>query len=203
MRVANMMVMADELEVLERRENAIRLRHQGCTYREIGKQLGVSIDIVQEDFRALRNDWLRRIARNRSVWMSEVLSDIMSVRAMAIEGYMRSTKPSLEVMDEDSEKGGKTRKTRKTRNYDPRFLSIALDCDKQRAALLGLGDRAAVDRVDEMLGKKPKLLVIRDRQQAKDLVDITRLLEVESLEPVQDGEMVDGQVIFPEGEGPQ
>ena len=203
MRVANMMVMADELEVLERRENAIRLRHQGCTYREIAKQLGVSIDIVQEDFRALRNDWLRRIARNRSVWMSEVLSDIMSVRAMALEGYMRSTKPSLEVMDEDGEKGGKTRKTRKTRNYDPRFLSIALDCDKQRAALLGLGDRAAVDRVDEMLGKKPKLLVIRDRQQAKDLVDITRLLEVESLEPVQNGEVVDGQVLFPEGEGPQ
>jgi hypothetical protein len=71
-------------------------------------------------------------------------------------------------------------------------------------AILGIGDRAARDSVDEFLGKKrPKLLVIRDRQQARELVDITKLLEIESLEPVQDGEVVDGQVIFPEGEGPQ
>jgi len=192
--------LADEIDILERREHAIRLRHEGLTYRDIAKRLNVSIDTVQADFRALRTDWLRRIARNRAVWMSEILADVMALRAMAIEGYLRSIKPSMEKSVETSEKAGEKRRVRKkTKNYDPRFLSIALDCDKQRMAILGFGDKALVDRVDEMTGKKrPKLLVIRDRQPASDLLDITRLLEVECAEPVQDGEVVDGAVPFPE-----
>jgi hypothetical protein len=199
--MANTIALADEIDVLERREHALRLRHQGGTYRDIARELGVSVDIIQEDFRALRNDWLRRIARNRAVWMSEILSDIMSLRAMAIEGYMRSVKPSKENMQEDSEKGSRSRRTRKTKNFDPRFLSIALDCDKQRAAILGLGDKAAVDRVDEMLGKKrPKLLVVRDREQASQLVDVSKMLELEFSEPLAAPEdTVEGGVLGADG----
>jgi len=200
MKIAGAMIMADEIDVLDRREQALRLRHQGLSYRKIAASLGVSVDMVQEDFRALRLDWLRRVARNRAAWMAEVLSDVEMVRRIALEDYLASDKPSMEKSLETSEKAGEKRRLRKkTLRRDPRLLSLVLECDKQRAAILGLGDKVALDHSEALLGKKrPKLLVIRDRQQASDLVDITRLLEVECAEPVQDGEVVDGAVPFPE-----
>ena len=196
--------LAEEVLVAERRDKVMILRHKGLRYRDIAEECGVSLETVQSDFRAIRADWLRRIARHRAAWMADLLSDVEMVRRIALEDYLASDKPKRGDMVENSDKGTKRRRSRKEMRRDPRFLSIVLECDKHRAALLGMGDKTALDRADEILGKKrPKLLVIRDRQQASDLVDITKLMEIESLEPVQDGEVVDGQVIFPEGEGPQ
>lgn len=188
---------ADGLDILERREKAIRLRYQGANYRTIAKECGVSLDTVNSDFRALRQEWLVKIARNRSVWMSEILSRIDYVREMAIQSFLASDKPTREVMDETSEKGSRNRRTRKTRGKDPRYLSIALECDKQSAAILGLGDKAAVDNVDGIIGKKrPKLLVVRDRDQASQLVDVSKLLELEFSEPLAASEdTVEGGVL--------
>lgn len=194
--------MADEIDVLERREEAIRLRHEGLSYRDIARKLNVSVSIIQEDFRAIRNEWLRRIARNRAAWMTEILSDVLSVRKMAIEGYKQSANPQKE---NSGETGGKTsenatpkrRWRKKTRNYDPRFLAIAQEADRQRAAILGIGDKAAVENIDQTLGKKrPKLLVVRDREQAGQLVDVSRLLELEFAKPeAAQEDTVDGTVL--------
>jgi hypothetical protein len=122
--------------------------------------------------------------------MADLLSDVEMVRRIALADYLDSDKPSRENSVETSEKAGEKRRTRKkTQRRDPRLLSIVLECDKHRAALLGMGDKAAVARTDEVLGKqRPKLLVIRDRQQASDLVDITKLLEVEYTEPLTEAE---------------
>ena len=194
----------NDIQTLERRETVIRLRAQRMSLPQIARQIGCSPSIVQQDLRYIRAEWQRKVARNRSIWLADILAEIEQIREIALNEFFESDKPTKENMVENGEKGSRNRRSRKTRGKDPRYLAICQEADKQRVAILGIGDRAARDSVDEFLGKKrPKLLVIRDRQQARDLVDITKLMEIESLEPVQDGEVVDGQVIFPEGEGPQ
>jgi hypothetical protein len=156
---------------------------------------------VASTARYIRAEWQRKVARNRAVWMADVLQDIEDVRSLAIDSFLKSDQPTREKSVETSEKGTKSRRARKTRQRDPRFLAIALECDKQRAAILGLGDKAAVERVDEMLGKKrPKLLVVRDRAQASQLVDVSKLLELEFAKPeTAQEDTVDGMVLSTDG----
>lgn len=195
--------LAEDVDLLERREKVLRLRHQGGSYRDIAKACGVSLDTVYSDFRAMRQEWLRKIARARSVWMSELVGRVESLRELALQKFAESSDSTLEKSVESSEKGTKRRRARKWHKNDPRYLSIALECDKQCAAILGLGEKAAVDRVDEMLGKRrPKLLVVRDRAQASQLVDVSKLLELEFAKPeAPQDDTIDGEIL-PDGGQP-
>jgi len=177
-------VIEDDLVVLERREAVLRLRSRGQTLAQIAQALSVDVNAVHKDIVALRQDWQRRVARNRAVWMAEILSDIQHVRQVAFDEFYNSDQPEKEQSVEDSDKGRKTRRSKKTRRRDPRYLSIVQEADKQRAAVLGLRDTAAKEAGDDLLlGKPPKLLVIRDREQASQLVDITEMLNIEMAEP--------------------
>lgn len=179
----------NEVPVLQRREKAVRLRAQGQSIRAISTQLGVSTQTIQDDLRWVKQDWMRRIARNKAAWMAEVLGEIAEVAATAWEDYLASGAATRENVVETSDKGTKSRRSRKTRNRDPRYLSIIVDATKFKAAILGLGDKAAVDRVDETLGKRqPKLLVVRDRAQLETLVDITQMVELDIRGPKSTGD---------------
>jgi hypothetical protein len=194
-------VVDNDVEILERRARIISLRSQRYSMPQIAAACGISVSQVQQDLRYIRAEWQRKVARNRAVWMADVLQDIEDVRSLAIDSFLKSDQPTREKSVETSEKGTKSRRARKTRQRDPRFLAIALECDKQRAAILGLGDKAAVERVDEMLGKKrPKLLVVRDRAQASQLVDVSKLLELEFAKPeTAQEDTVDGMVLSTDG----
>lgn len=121
--------------------------------------------------------------------MAEVLGDLETLITVAWEDYLASDGATKENVIETSEKGTKTRRARKTRKRDPRYLGIIVDASKFKASILGLGDKAAVDRVDETLGKRqPKLLVVRDRAQLETLVDITQLVELDIRGPKSAGD---------------
>jgi hypothetical protein len=196
----------DEVPILQRREQVVRLRAQGQSVRAIASQVGTSIQVVQEDLRWVKQDWLRRIARNKASWMAEILGELAAVAAIAWEDYLASGAATRENSVETTKLGTKSRKSRKTRKRDPRYLSIIIDAEKFKSSILGIGDKTAVDRVDEVLGKKqPKLLVVRDRAQLQDLVDITQMVELDIRGPKSFGDKlrkkplaIDGQ----EGESP-
>jgi hypothetical protein len=133
--------------------------------------------------------------------MAEVLGEIEEVAATAWEDYIASGEATVENAVETSEKGTKTRRARKTRKRDPRYLSIIIDATKFKSAVLGLGDKAAVDRVDDMIGKKqPKLLVVRDRAQLESLVDITQLIELDIRGPKSAGDRLRKKPLAIEGQ---
>lgn len=191
----------NEVPVLQRREKAVRLRAQGQSIRAISSQLGVSIPVVQEDLRWVKQDWLRRIARNKAAWMAEVLGEIAEVAATAWEDYLASGAATRENSVETSEKGTKTRRSRQTRKRDPRYLSIIIDATKFKASILGLGDKTAIDRVDDVLGKRqPKLLVVRDRAQLADLIDITQMVELDIRGPKSYGDKLRKKPLAIEGQ---
>jgi hypothetical protein len=112
--------------------------------------------------------------------MAETLERLDAISAVAWEKFYASEAASVETGVETSEKGTKRKRYRKSRKCDPRFLNVVLDTEKFRANILGLGDKTAVDRVDEMLGKRqPKLLVVRDRAQLSELIDITQMVDLD------------------------
>jgi len=117
--------------------------------------------------------------------MAETLERLDAIAAVAWEKFYASEAATVDKGVETSDKGTKRRVYRKARKADPRFLNVVLDTEKFRANILGLGDKAAVDRVDEALGKKqPKLLVVRDRAQLQELVDVTQMVDLEIRGPL-------------------
>lgn len=161
-----------EISAWERREKVVRLRSQGTSVPRIAKECGTSTFTVQDDLRLVRAEWLRMVARNKAAWMAEALSDLNTLIRTAWEDYLGVGETVLG----DTPRG----RTRRRKKKDPRLLTVIADALKQRNAILGLGDQAAKDRMDEVLSKRtPKLLVIRDRQQAQDLVDVTQLVELD------------------------
>jgi len=191
----------NDVQTIQRRDLVLRLRSQGCSLPQIAKECGISLSLVQFDLRVIRADFLKIVARNSATWMSEVIGQLDTIIRVGWEDYLQSDKPAKETMVETSEKGTKSRRSRKTRKRDPRYLAIVKDAIKDKASILGLGDKASVDRIDETLGKRrPKLLVVRDRSQVQDLVDVTKLLELEFQKPSSPGQedndgVIDGQVI--------
>ena len=191
----------DEVSVLQRRETAVRMRSQGQSLRAIASQVGVSIQQVSQDLKWVRQEWMRRIIRNKAAWIAETLERLDTLTAVAWEKFYASDAASVEKAVETSEKGTKSRRSRKTRKCDPRFLSIVLDTEKFRANILGLGDKTAVDRVDEVLGKKqPKLLVVRDRAQLESLVDVTQMVDLDIRGPKSYGDRLRKKPLAIEGQ---
>ena len=169
--------------------------------RAIASQLGVARETVQTDLRWIRQEWLRKISRNKAAWMAETLERLDAVSAVAWEKFYASEAATVEKAVETSEKGTKSRRSRKTRKCDPRFLSIVLDTEKFRASILGLGDKTAVDRVDEVLGKKsPKLLVVRDRAQLESLIDVTQIVDLDIRGPKSYGDRLRKKPLAIEGQ---
>lgn len=162
----------DEVFILQRREQVVRLRAQRKSVSQIARLTDSNVATVTEDLKWVRQDWLRRIARNKTIWMAEALEAWENLISVAWEDYFGTG----ETVESQNAKGSGRRRKKK----DPRLLGVISDALKQKCAILGLGDKAAIDRVDEVLGKKmPKLLVVRDRAQVENLVDITKLIELD------------------------
>jgi len=113
-----------------------------------------------DDLRLVRGEWLRMVARNKAVWMAEALSDLNTLIRTAWEDYLGIGET---VLAEHSKSRNPSAQEKKILGC----LTVIADMLKQRNAILGLGDQAAKGSLDEVLSKRtPKLLVIRDRQQA-------------------------------------
>lgn len=179
----------NDVSVMQRREVVVRLRAQGQSLPQIANAVNAPLSTVRDDLKWVRADWLRKVARNKAAWMAEVLGDLETLVAVAWEDYLASDGATKENVVETSEKGTKSRRARKTRKRDPRYLGIIVDASKFKASILGLGDKAAIDRVDDVLGKKrPKLLVVRDRAQLESLIDVTQIVDLDIRGPKSYGD---------------
>lgn len=164
-----------ETDLLLRRAKVGRLRQKGMTIKEICDELNLSEKTVCADIRAVCRHWLGRIALNHNVWVAESLEKLETAEQEAWQGYYRSIGPDKETMVETSDDGVKRRVTKRQRYGDPRFLQIVLNIQRQRAVLLGLMTKTQANEVGRFNVKKPKMLIIKDRQQAQDLIDVSAI----------------------------
>lgn len=165
-----------ETDLLHRRERVAALRNQGRTVREIAAELCVDVATVSRDIKAVCNYYLSRIVQHRNAWMADALSKLDATESEAWAAFRRSTGVATEVTRETSDDGVKRRVTKKNRPGDPRFLAIAVNCQKQRSLLLGLLTKETANEVGRLAVRKPKMLVIKDRQQAGDLIDVSMVV---------------------------
>ena len=99
-----------ELEITRRRTRIVELRDQGRTFREIAKELGVSLGLVHKDFEAVclaipvksvdayREHHVARLAK-----MREVVEDVLSRRHLHVSA---SGRIALDENDEPVEDDG-------------------------------------------------------------------------------------------------
>lgn len=191
----------NDVSIMQRREIVVRLRAQGQSLPQIANTVNAPLSTVKDDLNWVRADWLRKVARNKAAWMAEVLGDLETLVAVAWEDYLTSDGATKETSVESTKLGTKTRRSRKTRKRDPRYLGIIVDASKFKASILGLGDKAAQDRVDEMIGKKrPKLLVVRDRAQLESLIDVTQIVDLDIRGPKSYGDKLRKKPLAIEGQ---
>jgi len=170
-----------EVDLLRRRERVAALRNQGWCVADIAQELGVDPGTVSRDIKAVCNYYRARIAQHRNVWIADALEKLDYTEREAWEAFRRSTGVVTERTRETSGKGVKRRVTKKEKAGDPRFMAIAVNCQKQRSMLLGLLTKEQGKEIGRIDLRRPKILVIRDRQQVADLIDVS---EVETLEVV-------------------
>lgn len=177
-----------EIELAERRESVNRLRLMGYSVMEISRQLGVSHVTVCNDISAVQRYWMNRAAVHRSVWVGEELAALDVIEREAAKAWAESTSEVQETTIErtgefraDGSERIRRRKTKSTRHRDARLLNTWLQCRKQREFLLGLLTR---EQIQDLGGefRKPKLLVLRDRQQVADLIDVTDIQTLEVID---------------------
>jgi len=176
-----------EVDLLKRREQVQRLRLQGLGLLDIAEIVGVTPRTVSADIRAICNYWMARCAQNRNVWMAEALSKLDMTETEAWEAFHRSIGIERETMKETTEEGTRRRVTKRQKAGDPRFLAIALKCQQQRSSLLGLMTREQMKDVGLIKVKKPKMLVIKDRQQGQDLIDVSQVVDAKVIDLPSDG----------------
>jgi len=119
--------------------------------------------------------------------MAEALSKLDMTETEAWEAFHRSIGIERETMKETTEKETKRRVTKRQKAGDPRFLAIALKCQQQRSSLLGLMTREQMKDVGLIKVKKPKMLVIKDRQQGQDLIDVSQVVDAKVIDLPSDG----------------
>lgn len=173
---------ASESDILRRREQVAALRNRGFTVADIAKELNVDPATVSRDVKYVCNYYLSKIIQHRNVWMADALEKLENTEKEAWQGFYRSIGIITEKTREISDDGVKTRITKKPKAGDPRFLALALKCQQQRSLLLGLLNKEQIRDIDRIGIKKPKMLVVRDRQQHADLVDVSSIKTVEVID---------------------
>lgn len=177
-----------EIELAERRERVNRLRLMGWSVTQIARQVGVSHVTVVQDIAAVQRYWMNRAASHRSVWIAEELAALDVIEREAAKAWAESAADVQETTVErtgefraDGSERIRRRKIKTKRHRDARLLNTWLQCRKQREYLLGL---LSPEQVKDLSGqfRRPKLLVIRDRQQLADLVDVTGITTLEVVE---------------------
>lgn len=91
----------DEIAARRAQVAAFRLSH--FTQRQIAARLGVSVGTINEDLRAIRDEWQARRATHYDDWVGEELAKLdrleQSLMGMALQGQHQATDRILSIMD--------------------------------------------------------------------------------------------------------
>lgn len=157
---------------------------QGYTFNEIAKNVDLHWAIVRDVVDESRKIWMERHNRTLSELVSEQLARIDRVESRAWESYELSRKNYLEQQDSSgsSDKGtfSSTKRTKRKQVGSSEFLSIILNCVKQRTELLGLAKRDE----DDSLRTGSMLVVVNSPDEARAIADYQEFQK-----------MVDGEVV--------
>lgn len=169
------------------RSNSARLRRlpqvadrylRGWPMSRIADDLGLTIYQVRNDLHALRTRWKRRAEQSAGRLLAKELAKIDFIEAQAWEQWECSTQDSMETVQTTGTESESHTVRVKGQSGDPRYLQIALQCVDKRCRMLGLGEYARENQVDQ----QPQLIevVVETPDQAAHFL---RFDEYEALKP--------------------
>lgn len=137
------------LDMESRHERILKDYMQGYRMYEIAERLGIHVDTVNNDLRAIRLKWQAQNLESYNTLMHQELERLARIEREAWEGWERSKQKQEDKTTflspvERGDEGGSAmavsgaQVSLRGQNGDPRFLKIVQDCADQRAKLLGL-----------------------------------------------------------------
>jgi hypothetical protein len=140
-------------------ETICQMYLKGYNFNEIANEVEMDWSCVKGIIDESRKIWIERHNRSLSELTAEQLARIDRVESRAWESYELSRKDYSEKQSSSgsNDKGAFTseRKTKRKQSGSAEFLSIILNCVKQRTELLGLGKGD-----DEDTGRHNSMLVV-------------------------------------------
>ena len=175
-----------EIELVERRARVADRRNQGWTLAKIADEVGVSTRTVASDVKWLVQQWEERAIRSRNAHMADMLSSLNTLEREAWAAFFRSVRPVEETKTKRDANGKVVHTETKKRNQsgDPRFMTVIDNILQRKAYLLGLMEKNDASGGADQI-PKAKILVVRDRQQLEDLVDVTSLLKLDVVDAAE------------------
>jgi len=139
----------ERLAIAQRRIQVADLYMQGLRQIDIAGQVGVSIDVVGLDLKAVRKEWEGRRVEARDRWVAEQLARIDHIERLATAGWQRScgdaqerrtvTTPAQRARKGVAAVPKQVKEIQNTKGQagDPRFLERMAWCVEQRLKIVG------------------------------------------------------------------
>lgn len=125
-----------------RRRQAANLYLRGLSQVEIADRLHCSQGTVSRALERVAREWREAACRHYEEWLAEQLARVNNLEAEAWRAWNESSKPAEAVTKQEGKgRDGLTVTTTITRRStagNPAFLTVILDCLRERGRLLGL-----------------------------------------------------------------
>lgn len=122
----------------ERRARVSQLFRQGKLHCEIAKIVGVNVDTITADVRAIRAEWKENRLEAIDELVDEQNAKLLMAEREAWEAYYRSCQDAEITTEIDSPYGTTTKHEKRGQCGDPRYLKLYLEAIQQRREMLGL-----------------------------------------------------------------
>jgi hypothetical protein len=169
---------------IQNTETICQMYLKGYTFNEIAKKVDMHWGVVRDVVDESRKIWIERHNRSLSELTAEQLARIDRVESRAWESYELSRKDYFEKQSSSgsNDKGtfSSEKQTKRRQAGSAEFLSIILNCVKQRTELLGLDKRDD----DDTMRHNSMLVVVNSPEEARAIQDYQQFQK-----------MVDGEVI--------
>lgn len=157
-------------EIERDKVNVSSLYLKGRFQAEIAVELGISQSTVSRIIKELVNEWQTERVYNINEAKARELAKIDQVELEAWKAWSRSQEDAVKEVEGSNHQGAFSQTSTEGQAGDPRFLSMVIDCIKQRCAILGV----------EAPKKSESILANLDIDKLSD----------EQLKRIQDGEDV-------------
>lgn len=107
------------------------LSAKGYPIHEIADRIGVSVSVVSEDLKIVRQRWLERMLGNAGDWVSAEVAKLDQVERAAWQSYERSLRSTANAPD--------------GRDGKAEYLEIVIRCSESRRKLMGLDSDRQLD----------------------------------------------------------
>lgn len=111
---------------------------QGATIEDISKEIGITTSQVRKEMASLNTLWVQEITSNAEQYRGMLLSKLMKIEAMALEGFADSKEKTVTDRSVDEEGGVRTSVKTFISAGEPAFLNVAKDTIKMQVQVLGL-----------------------------------------------------------------